>query len=93
MLAKIKIGKLKTENKNPKYTVLLECPNGDQLSIEFDHSLEMGGYMPLKVQCNGISKGAKLAWYTRHVEKITVDVFLETIASEVNKKYNYKKQE
>lgn len=44
--------------------------------------------MPIKVHCNGISKGAKLAWYTRHVEKITVDVFLETIASEIDKKYN-----
>lgn len=84
LLAKIKKIKLQTEYKNPKYTVLLECPNGDQLFIKFDYTIKMGGYMPLEVECNGVNKGAKLAWYTQEIEKMTVDVFLETIARKVN---------
>ncbi|MGX6446238.1 hypothetical protein ACWM35_23855 [Neobacillus sp. K501] len=90
MLAKIKKVKFEPEYKNPIYKVLLECPNGDELYIKFDFTKTMGGYIPLKVEYNGIDKGAKLAWYTREVEKMTVDTFLEEIAKRIDKKYHFK---
>lgn len=45
--------------------------------------------MPLEVYHNGVSKGAKLAWYTSEVEKMTVSEFLDKIATKINKKYNF----
>ena len=45
--------------------------------------------MPLEVYSNGVHRGAKLAWYTSEVEKMTVNEFLDTIAQRINKKYNF----
>lgn len=88
MLAKLKKVKYEPEHKNPIYKVILECPEQNKLYIKFDYTYSMKKYMPLKVEYNGIDKGAKLAWYTREVEGMTVDNFLEKIALKINKKYN-----
>lgn len=93
MLTKIKKVKFEPEYKNPKYTVLLKCPNGNDLYIKFDYTYSMKKYMPLNVEYNGVDKGAKLAWYTNEVENMTVDAFLESIANRINKKYNFKNDE
>lgn len=92
MLAKIKGVKLLTEYKNPNYKVKLECPDGNELLIKFDYTYATKSYMPLEVYYNGKSKGAKLAWYTSEVEKITVNEFLDEIATKINKKYNFELQ-
>ncbi|GAE26465.1 hypothetical protein JCM9140_2534 [Halalkalibacter wakoensis JCM 9140] len=89
MLAKIKGVKLLTEYKNPNYKVKLECPDGGELIIRFDYTYSREIFMPLKVYYNGVYKGAKLAWYTDEVEKVTVQSFLEQIAIKINKKYNF----
>ena len=90
MLAKIKGVKLLPEYKNPVYKVKLECPLGKSLYIKFDYTYSMQGYMPLAVYYDGKNKGAKLAWYTSEVEKMTVHAFLDQIAKRINKKYNFK---
>lgn len=89
MLAKIKGAKLLSEYKNPNYRVKLECPDGSELIIRFDYTYSNETYMPLKVYHNGVYKGAKLAWYTSEVEKMTVESFLDYIAKKLNKKYNF----
>ncbi|MGE7915937.1 hypothetical protein [Lysinibacillus xylanilyticus] len=89
MLAKIKGVKLLTEYKNPNYKVKLECEDGSVLLIRFDYTYATKNYMPLEVYHNGVSKGAKLAWYTRDFEKMTVSEFLDKIATKINKKYNF----
>lgn len=89
MLAKIKKVKFEPEYKNPLYKVKLECPEGNELYIKFDYTYAVGSYMPLEVAYNGKRKGAKLAWYTTEVEKMTVQTFLDCIAKKINKKYNF----
>ncbi|MGG3493998.1 hypothetical protein ABES19_29940, partial [Brevibacillus choshinensis] len=64
MLTKIKRVKFEPEYKNPKYTVYLECPKGNELFVAFDYTYTLKTYMPLEVEYNGVAKGAKLAWYT-----------------------------
>ncbi|MCM3789403.1 hypothetical protein M3221_13435 [Domibacillus indicus] len=89
MLAKIKKVKFEPEHKNPLYTVKLECPLGNELYIKFDYTYAVKAYMPLEVAYNKKRKGAKLAWYTKEVEKMTVEAFLDEIAQKINKKYNF----
>ncbi|WP_456273323.1 hypothetical protein [Bacillus sp. AK031] len=89
MLGKIKGVKLLSEYKNPNYKVKLECPDGSVLLIRFDYTYSTKSFMPLEVYHNGVHKGAKLAWYTSEVEKMTVEAFLETIALKINQKYNF----
>lgn len=89
MLAKMKKVKLNTEGKNPNYKVILECPDGKELYVHFDYTQVTNTYWPLEVNYDGKHKGAKLAWYTREVEKITVEKFLETMAKRINKKYAF----
>ncbi len=89
MLAKIKGVKLLTEYKNPNYKVKLECADGSVLLIKFDYTYITKSYMPLEVYHNGVSKGAKLAWYTSGIEKMKVNEFLDKIATKINKKYNF----
>jgi hypothetical protein len=89
MLAKIKAVKLLPEHKNPIYKVKLECPDGSELLIKFDYTYSTEAYMPFKVYSDGVSKGAQLAWYTRKVEKTTVQKFLKNIAQRINKKYKF----
>lgn len=89
MKTKIKRVKFQPEYKNPKYSVFLESPEGNELYIEFDYTYTHKTYMPLKVEYNGVEKGAKLAWYTSKVENITVEAFLDTIARRINQKYNF----
>ena len=47
----------------------------------------------LKIKLNTENKNpvyaVKLAWYTREIEKMTVQDFLETIANKINKKYEF----
>jgi len=90
MFAKIKKVKFEPEYKNPTYKVILECPQGNQLYVKFDYTYAVKSYMPLNVEYNGVDKGAKLAWYTNEVEKMTVQNFLSEIAERINKKYNFK---
>ena len=87
MLARIKKGELNIMGKNPIYKVLLECPDKKELYIHFDFSLSKNTFFPLQVIYDGIHKDAKLAWYTREVEKMTVAKFLETLADKINKSY------
>lgn len=47
MLTKIKKVKFEPEYKNPNYTVILECPKGNELYIKFDYTHAMKKYMPL----------------------------------------------
>lgn len=89
MLAKIRKVKLEPEYKNPVYKVLLECPEGKELYIKFDYTYVNNSYMPFEVYYNRENKGAKLAWYTKEVENMTVQEFLELIAKKINKKYNF----
>jgi hypothetical protein len=89
MLAKIKKVNFNTKGKNPVYKVFLECPEGKELYIYFDYTNSMNKYWPLEVTYNGQRKDAKLAWYTRDVENMTVETFLKTIAEKINKKYGY----
>lgn len=89
MLSKIKKVKLNTEGKNPVYKVIMECPKGKELYIHFDYTYATNTYWPLEVNYNSQYKDAKLAWFTREVEHMTVAAFLETIAEKVNKKYGY----
>jgi hypothetical protein len=89
MLTKIRKVKLETENKNPVYRVKLECPKGKELYIKFDYTYASKVFWPREVKYNGEDKGAKLAWYTREVESMTVDAFLAIIAKKINKKYNF----
>ncbi|MDX5475820.1 MAG: hypothetical protein LPK00_09835 [Bacillaceae bacterium] len=88
MLAKIKKVKFNNNGKNPIYKALLECPEGNQLYVHFDYTRSKDKFWPLEVNYNGENKGAKLAWYTRKVEKTTVEAFLEDIAKKINKKYS-----
>ncbi|MBM7602345.1 hypothetical protein FS935_01915 [Metabacillus litoralis] len=89
MLAKIKKVKLNKEGKNPNYKVLLECPEGKDLYIHFDYTYATAKYWPLEVNYNGKNQGAKLAWYSSKIEKLTVAGFLEGIADKINKKYEF----
>lgn len=89
MQSKILKIKLNTENKNPVYAVKLACPEGKELYIKFDYTYCNEAFMPLEVGYDGHDKGAKLAWYTREIEKMTVQYFLETIANKINKKYKF----
>lgn len=89
MLAKLKKVKFNSEGKNPVYKAILECPEGKELYIHFDYSLTKKNYWPLEVSYNGVHQGTKLAWYTRDIEKTTVDKFLKKIALVMNKKYGY----
>jgi len=92
MLAKIK--KVKFEpvggNDKPHYKVLLECSKGNHLFIHFDYTSARKKFIPLLFEFRGENKGARLDWYAKRVENMTVDHFLEKIAEKVNKKYNYK---
>ena len=45
--------------------------------------------MPLEVSYDGNAKDAKLSWYTREMEDLTVRSFLEIIAHKINSKYNF----
>lgn len=93
MLTKIKKVKLETDNKNPLYQALLECPEGNELFIRFDYTYVNQAFMPLEVYYKGKSKGAKLAWYTSEIEGVTVQEFLEEIAEKINKKYGFQLNE
>lgn len=89
MITKLRKVKFEPEYKNPVYHVLMECPEGKKLYIKFDYTYAMKNFIPLSVSYNGEDKGAKLAWYTNEVEGMSVQVFLETIAKRINKKYNF----
>jgi len=89
MLTKIRKVKFEKERKNPLYHVILECPEGKELYVKFDYTYATNNFWPLQVNYNKKNYGAKLAWYTREVEDMTVEVFLETIADKINKKYNF----
>ncbi|MFJ7954555.1 hypothetical protein ACIQZG_23940 [Lysinibacillus sp. NPDC096418] len=89
MLTKIRKVKFERERKNPLYNVIMECPDGKELFVKFDYTYATGNFWPLEVRYNKKNYGAKLAWYTREVENMTVKSFLETIASKINKKYNF----
>ncbi|MGG2093490.1 hypothetical protein AB1283_12400 [Bacillus sp. S13(2024)] len=89
MLAKIRKVKLEKEYKNPTYKVKLECPKGKELRIKFDYTYCNQAFMPLEVSYDGHDKGAKLSWYTREIEDMTVQNFLEIIANKINKQYNF----
>jgi hypothetical protein len=89
LLTKIKKVKFNTEGKNPIYKVVLECPEGKELYIHFDYTYKTNTFWPLEVNYDGQHKDAKLAWYTRNVEHMTVEIFLKTIAEKINKKYGY----
>lgn len=89
MLATIKKVKLEKEYKNPIYKVKLECPEGKELYIKFDYTYCNQAFMPLEVSYDGNDKGAKLSWYTREIEDMTVQSFLKMIATKINKKYNF----
>ncbi|MFF2176453.1 hypothetical protein ACFVT8_08350 [Lysinibacillus sp. NPDC058147] len=89
MLTKIRKVKFEKERKNPLYNVILECPEGKELYVKFDFTYATNNFWPLQVNYNKKNYGAKLAWYTREVEDMTVEVFLETIADKINKKYNF----
>ncbi|MDA1741778.1 hypothetical protein [Bacillus sp. II_CA] len=81
--------KLKKEYKNPVYEVTLVCPEGKKLDIKFDYTYPYKSFMHLKVSYDGHDKGAKLAWYTKEVEDMTVQRFLETLANKVNDDYKF----
>ncbi|MFJ6210336.1 hypothetical protein [Lysinibacillus sp. NPDC092081] len=89
MLTKIRKVKFEKERKNPLYNVIMECPEGKDLYVKFDYTYATNNFWPLQVNYNKKNYGAKLAWYTREVEDMTVEVFLETIADKINKKYNF----
>ncbi|MDQ0229977.1 hypothetical protein [Metabacillus malikii] len=89
MLTRIKKVKLDTEGKNPNYRVVLESPDGKQLYIHFDYTIKTKTFWPLEVHFDGKKKGARLAWYTSDIEKMTVAKFLELIAKRINKKYGF----
>ncbi|MDD1505805.1 hypothetical protein PVA17_24105 [Lysinibacillus sp. CNPSo 3705] len=89
MITKIRKVKFEPERKNPMYNVIMECPNGKELYVKFDYTYATEKFWPLKVNYNKKNYGAKLAWYTREVENMTVELFLETIANKINKKYNF----
>ena len=89
MLTKIGKVKFERERKNPLYNVIMECPDGKELFVKFDYTYATGNFGPLEVHYNKENYGAKLAWYTREVENMTVKSFLETIATKINKKYNF----
>ena len=89
MLAKIRKVKFNKDGKNPNYKVILECPEGKRLFVDFDYTYKTKSYGPLDVNYNGVEKGIKLAWYTKEVEKISVSKFLETIARKINRKYGF----
>lgn len=89
MFTKIRKVKFEKERKNPLYNVVLECPEGKELYVKFDYTYATNNFWPLKVNYNKKNYGAKLAWYTREVEDMTVEIFLETIADKINKKYNF----
>ncbi|MGG0657637.1 hypothetical protein [Rummeliibacillus pycnus] len=93
MLTKIRKVKFEPERKNPVYKVIMECPNGKELYVKFDYTYATGNFWPLEVNYNKKDYGAKLAWYTQKIERITVQEFLEIIAEKVNKKYNFKFKE
>jgi hypothetical protein len=84
---------LNTADKNPVYKVILECPQEKQLCIHFDYSFTTKNYWPLEVIYDGKRKGEKLAWYTKNVEKTTVERFLDKIAKRINKKYGFELKE
>ena len=92
MLAKIRKVNLNTEGKNPVYRVLLECPEGKELYVHFDYSHTTQTFWPLEVTYDGKHKDAKLAWYTRNVEQMTVVEFLRRISEKINRKYGYTAQ-
>lgn len=87
MKTKLKKVKFEPENKNPLYKVIMECPKGNKLYIKFDYTYANKTFMPFEVEYNGELKGAKLAWYTNEVEDMTVQAFLEKIATKINKMY------
>ncbi len=89
MLTKIRKVKFEKERKNPMYNVVMECPDGKELFVKFDYTYDTKNYWPLEVNYNKKKYGAKLAWYTREVENMTVELFLETIANKINKKYKF----
>ncbi|WP_458413329.1 hypothetical protein ACNQFZ_00045 [Schinkia sp. CFF1] len=89
MISKIRKVKFNKEGKNPVYKVILECPEGKELYTHFDYIHETNTYSVLKVKYDGLDKGEKLAWYTKNVEKLSVDKFLEKISRKINKKYGY----
>ncbi|MFC5466055.1 hypothetical protein [Lederbergia graminis] len=89
MRSRIRKVNLNTNGKNPVYKVILECPNAKELYIHFDYSRTTKTYWPLEVSYDGQHKDAKLAWYTRDVEQMTVNEFLRTIADLINKKYGH----
>lgn len=89
MLTKIRKVKFEKERKNPIYNVVMECPDGKELFVKFDYTYATKNFWPLEVNYNKKNYGAKLAWYTREVENMTVELFLETIAGKINKKYNF----
>ncbi|MFJ7736154.1 hypothetical protein ACIQ2D_07380 [Lysinibacillus sp. NPDC097287] len=89
MLTKIRKVKFEKERKNPLYNVVMECPDGKELYVKFDYTYATGNFWPLEVNYNKKNYGAKLAWYTQEVEKMTVASFLEAIATKINKKYNF----
>lgn len=67
----------------------LECPEGKELYIKFDYTYCNQAFMPLEVSYDGNAKDAKLSWYTREMEDLTVRSFLEIIAHKINSKYNF----
>jgi len=89
LLTKIRKVKFEPERKKTMYNVIMECPNGKELYVKFDYTNATEKFWPLKVNYNKKNYGAKLAWYTREVENMTVELFLETIANKINKKYNF----
>ncbi|TYR80545.1 hypothetical protein FZC66_09210 [Priestia megaterium] len=89
MISKIKKVKLEKDGKNPNYKVLLECPENHQLYIHFDYTYATGSYWPKEVHYKRKHRGAKLAWYTREIENMTVENFLKEIAERINKKYDF----
>ena len=87
--AKIIGTKYKPEYTHPRYVVKLETPEGKFLIIDFDYTStsKSKSYIPHRVHYDGQDYDSKLSWYTKAVEKMTVQKFLAILASKLDKKY------
>ena len=53
----------------------MESPDGNELYLEFDYTYATSSFMPLKVNYDNKNYDAKLEWYTKGVEEMTVRSF------------------
>ena len=89
MLAKLKKVKLDELSRRPMYKALLECPEGKKLYIRFEYNYATKTFGTQEVTYAGKSMDNRLAWYSRKVEKMTINDFLKEIAMKVNEKYGF----